>query len=441
MVGLVVLVIYLFLNRPLATAIPGLAVPLSLIAAFGGMYLLGFSIDNMSLLALTLSVGLVVDDAIVVFENIIRHVEAGKKPFEAAIAGSREVAWTVVSMSLSLIAIFIPILLMGGVVGRLFNEFGIVVVLAIAASAVVSLTVTPMLAARLPQTGTRATRQLSRWFAHGFARLTAAYGRSVAWCLHHRRDHARLPCLLRRLVRAVPSPAPTFFPPEDIGELSISTQARQDISYADMVKLQQQAADIVQASPAVEHVTSSSAASAAASQHGQMFVQLKPKDQRARWTRCCRSCASRWPRCPACEASSCRPRACVSAAGLARQYQLSVQSLDPTKVGEWSDKLAAAMQAGRTCSPTSTPTSRTTPWRRRSPSTAIGPARSASPPRRSARRWTPGSANSVASIQAAAAATTSSSNTARTRLADALLSGIDVPGTNGALVPLSTSPR
>ncbi len=203
-VGLVVLVIYLFLNRPLATAIPGLAVPLSLLAAFGGMYLLGFSIDNMSLLALTLAVGLVVDDAIVVFENIIRHVEAGERPFEAAIAGSREVAWTVVSMSLSLIAIFIPILLMGGVVGRLFNEFGIVVVLAIAASAFVSLTITPMLAARLPRSGTRSKWQAGplvfRWLRAADRRLRT-----------QRRlvpqppgaDHARLRRHLRRLVRAV----------------------------------------------------------------------------------------------------------------------------------------------------------------------------------------------------------------------------------------------
>ncbi len=147
-IGLVILVIYLFTGHLGATVIPGLAVPLSLVATFGVMYALDYSIDNISLLGLTLAVGLVVDDAIVMLENILRHVEAGMPVREAAILGSAEVSTTIVSMSISLVAVFLPILLMGGVIGRVFNEFGMVVTIAILASAVVSLTVTPMLGAR-----------------------------------------------------------------------------------------------------------------------------------------------------------------------------------------------------------------------------------------------------------------------------------------------------
>ncbi len=158
-IGLVILVIYLFIGRLTATMIPGLAVPLSLLATAGGMYAMGFSIDNISLLGLTLSVGLVVDDAIVMLENIVRKVEDGMNPFEAAIEGSREVAGTIISMSISLVAVFLPILLMGGVIGRVFNEFGIVVTLAILCSAVISLTVTPMLAARSAASGAKAWEQ------------------------------------------------------------------------------------------------------------------------------------------------------------------------------------------------------------------------------------------------------------------------------------------
>ena len=148
--GLVVLVIYLFLGRLGATAIPGVAVPISIVSTFGAMYLLGYSIDNISLLALTLSVGLVVDDAIVMLENIVRHVEEGMTPFEAALKGSGEIGFTILSITLSLVAVFIPVLLMGGVVGRVFHEFAVTVTIAIAASAFVSLTLAPMLAPACP---------------------------------------------------------------------------------------------------------------------------------------------------------------------------------------------------------------------------------------------------------------------------------------------------
>ena len=156
---LVILVIYLFLGRLTATLIPGVAVPISIIATFGAMYAFGYSIDNISLLGLTLAVGLVVDDAIVMLENIVRHVEEGMSPFEAALKGSGEIGFTILSITVSLVAVFIPVLLMGGVVGRIFNEFAVVVTIAIAASALISLTLTPMLAARLPSSHARRPRE------------------------------------------------------------------------------------------------------------------------------------------------------------------------------------------------------------------------------------------------------------------------------------------
>src|SRR5262249_36839728 len=148
-VALVVLVIFLFLRNLTATVIPAIALPISLVGTFAGMYLLGYSIDNLSLLALTLSVGFVVDDAIVMLENIVRHVESGERPMQAALRGSREVAFTIISITLSLVAVFIPVLFMGGIVGRLFREFGVTISLTILVSGLVSLTLTPMLCSRL----------------------------------------------------------------------------------------------------------------------------------------------------------------------------------------------------------------------------------------------------------------------------------------------------
>ena len=348
-IGLVMVVIYLFLGRLLATLIPGLAVPLSLVAACAGMYALGYSIDNMSLLALTLSVGLVVDDAIVVIENIIRHVEEGVPPFEAAIVGSREVAWTIVSMSISLVAVFIPILLMGGVVGRLFNEFGMVVVLAIGASAVVSLTITPMLAARLPRSESPQAGGVTGWFERGFSRVTVGYDRSVSWCLGHK----TLIMLLfvasiagsYVLLRTTPS---SFFPQEDIGQLMISTQAREDISYTDMVKLQEQVAAKVRASPAVRHVMSTVGGGFGAGvlNAGTMFVQLKPQGERAPLNDLLGQLRRQIATVPGIRAFIVPSQSLRFGGRSSRAaYQLVVQSLDADKVSEWAAKIATAMQA------------------------------------------------------------------------------------------------
>lgn len=190
-VGLVILVIFVFVRRLWATLIPALAVPISIIATFAAMYPLGFSIDNISLMALTLSVGLVVDDAIVMLENIVRHMEEeGSDAFSAALAGSKEIGFTIVAISLSLVAVFIPVLLMGGVIGRILHEFAVVVTVAILASAFVSLTLTPMLAARLPanseSAGGGVLTRLDLAFERGFARILKTYEGLLSFCIRQR---------------------------------------------------------------------------------------------------------------------------------------------------------------------------------------------------------------------------------------------------------------
>jgi len=348
-IGLVVLVIYLFLGRITATLVPGLAVPLSLITTFGAMYVLGYSIDNISLLGLTLSVGLVVDDAIVMLENIMRHVEDGMAPMQAALQGASEVSSTIISMSVSLIAVFIPILLMGGVVGRLFNEFGMVVALAIVASAVVSLTVTPMLGSRLSG-AEHHPGLMVRIFDAGFSRTLKGYDRAVGWCLRNR-GIIMLVFLASvagsvYLFRTLPT---SFFPQEDIGRLTISTRAREDISYPAMRDLQAQVAAAVQQNPAVKHVTSIVGSNGRSSlNNGTIWVELKDRDQRPpleQTLRDLRQATSKF----AGIKTFITPQQSLRFGGraTASQYQLVVQALKASQTGEWSDKIQAAMRADR----------------------------------------------------------------------------------------------
>src|SRR6202171_3383240 len=183
-VGLVILVVYLFLRSGRATLIPAVAVPISLIGTFAAMYVLGFSLNNLSLMALTIATGFVVDDAIVVLENVSRHIEKGLQPFEAALLGAREVPFTVVSMSVSLVAVFIPILFMGGIVGRLFREFAVTLSVAIGISLVVSLTTTPMMCSRLLRRATeRSHGRIARWSERAFEAMHRGYERSLGWAL------------------------------------------------------------------------------------------------------------------------------------------------------------------------------------------------------------------------------------------------------------------
>ncbi|MBP1850863.1 efflux RND transporter permease subunit [Rhizobium halophytocola] len=345
-IALVVMVIYLFTGRLMATVIPGLAVPLSLISTFGAMYVLGYSIDNISLLGLTLAVGLVVDDAIVMLENILRLVEEGMPVRQAALKGAAEVSYTIISMSVSLVAVFLPILLMGGVVGRLFNEFGMVVTLAILSSALVSLTVTPMLGSRL-SAHANPPPFFVRWFDAGFARVLGGYDRSVRWCLAH-----RVPVLLVFLGSIGAScylfyTLPTsFFPQEDIGRLMVSTRAREDISYDAMQKLQSEAADIVSKNPAVLHVSSIVQSSGRRPlNNGTMFVELKPKAERPALDQTLGQLRRSLSKVVGMK-TFITPQQNLRFGGrsTASQYQLVVQALSADKTSIWADRLEAAMK-------------------------------------------------------------------------------------------------
>ena len=275
-IALVILVVFLFLRNWRATLIPSVAVPVSLVGTFGVMYLCGYSLDNLSLMALTIATGFVVDDAIVVLENISRRIEEGVPPMQAALQGSREVGFTVLSMSLSLIAVFIPILLMGGIIGRLFREFAVVLSVAILISLVVSLTTTPMMCARLlRQEGARAHGRVYRASERAFAALLGWYETSLAWALRHGFLMlvllAATICLNVYLYIIVPK---GFFPQQDTGRLVGNIQADQSISFQAMRQKVADFVGIVRQDPDVADVVAFTGGGQR--NRGFMFVVLKP---------------------------------------------------------------------------------------------------------------------------------------------------------------------
>jgi len=277
-VALVVMVIFLFLRRAVATLIPTLSLPISLIGALTLLFALGYSLDNISLLGITLAVGLVVDDAIVMLENIYRHIEDGAAPFDAAVRGAREMAFTIVSISISLVAVLIPIFFMPGVIGLLFHEFAVVVSLSIMVSAGVSLTLVPMLCSRfLKHHEPTQEGRLGRSFEAGFNAVLSGYTRSLDWALLHRK--VVLLVMLASFVGtvlfyiAIPK---GFFPEEDIGQIQGTTEASEDISFAAMTVLQEKVAALVQADPAVFSVS----AGYNGGNSGRLFINLKPRGQR-----------------------------------------------------------------------------------------------------------------------------------------------------------------
>jgi multidrug efflux pump len=279
-IGLVVVVIFIFLRNFHATMIPSVAVPLSLIGTLAVMYLLHYTIDNLSLMAMTIATGFVVDDAIVVIENIARYVEEGESPVEAALKGSREIGFTVLSMSLSLIAVFIPILLMGGIIGRLFREFAVVLSVAIAVSLVVSLTTTPMLSAKFLQP-VKDRRHGRVYLASEriFERALAMYGSALKRVLRHSAIAlVVLLCTIGLAVYLYIAVPKGFFPQQDTGRLTGSIQAAQDVSFLDMRKKQQQFTQIVMADPAVDTVVAFTGGGS--SNTGRAFIQLKPLEDR-----------------------------------------------------------------------------------------------------------------------------------------------------------------
>jgi len=278
---LVILVVFVFLRNLWATAIPSVVVPLSLIGTFGVMYLCGYSIDNLSLMALTISTGFVVDDAIVVIENVARHLEKGMKPVEAAFQGAREVGFTVLSMSTSLVAVFIPILLMGGIVGRLFREFAVVLSVAVAVSLVISLTTTPMMCAHFLRFEPRAHGRLYRASERGFEWLLAHYEGSLGWVLRHARLTLLVAvatvCLNVYLYAIVPK---GFFPDQDNGRLMGAIQADQDTSFQSIQKKLVQFMNIIMADPAIDSAVGFTGGNQGTSNTGRMFMALKPLSER-----------------------------------------------------------------------------------------------------------------------------------------------------------------
>ena len=282
---LVVMVIFLFLRSVRATAIPSLALPMSIVATFAVMYLLGYSLDNMSLMALTLAVGFVVDDAIVVLENIVRHIERGEPVLAAAIKGSREITFTVISMTISLVAVFIPVLFLGGLIGRLFEEFAVTIGVAILVSGFVSLTLTPMLCSRWLKPHTESERHGRIYLAIERAWITSLrwYERSLGWVMRHRRSAMAFSALILVGTVALFNVVPKgFIPSEDTGQLQATTETAEGTSYDAMVQHQRAAAAIVQEDPNIDGFMSAVGGGGRTStvNQGRFIMHLKDRAER-----------------------------------------------------------------------------------------------------------------------------------------------------------------
>ena len=276
---LVLLVIFLFLRKASATLIPALSLPISLLGTVALMHVLGYSLDNISLLAITLAVGLVVDDAIVMLENIVRHIERGMPPLQAALLGSKEVSFTIISISLSLVAVFIPIFFMPGVIGLLFHEFAAVVGIAVLMSAVVSLTLVPVMTSRYlaPHQTEGFSLKWTEWFERGFAHLLGAYERVLDGALIHRRLVLGIAfgtfIATGILFMVLPK---GFFPNEDIGQALITVDAVEDISFPAMTELLQRTDDVIRTNPSVDTLI----VYASESNSARLFMTLKPRSER-----------------------------------------------------------------------------------------------------------------------------------------------------------------
>jgi len=284
--ALVVLVIFLFLRNVAATVIASIALPISVVGTFSAMYMMGFSLNNLSLMALTLSVGFVVDDAIVMLENIMRHREKGLGVMEAALKGSREIGFTIISMTISLVAVFIPVIFLGGMVGRLLHEFAVTISATILVSGLVSLTLTPLMCSRFIRSvgaDAEAHGRIYRWSERIFEGMLRAYDRSLVWCLDHRHYVmlvfvATLGCTwyLYSVIQK------DFLPPEDTGRLIVYSEGGQDISYEAMLGYQKQIAAIAAADPNIEAVMSraGAAGSRLTTNAGLMLLRVKPRAER-----------------------------------------------------------------------------------------------------------------------------------------------------------------
>jgi len=282
--ALVVMVIFVFLRNIPATIIPSLALPMSIVGTFALMYVFGYSLDNLSLMALTLCVGFVVDDAIVMLENITRHMEMGKARMEATLEGAREIGFTIVSMTLSLVAVFIPVLFMGGILGRLLHEFAVTIIVAVLISGFVSLTLTPLLCSRMLADQHRTRHGRLYALSEGvFDRILEIYRVTLQWVLHHRRPTIGVFGAIFVATGFLFAYMPKgFLPSDDVGQLFVITEAAQDISFDAMSNLQQQVAAIIRRNPNVENVMAFAGAGgpSASLNSGRIFVTLKPHGER-----------------------------------------------------------------------------------------------------------------------------------------------------------------
>jgi multidrug efflux pump len=348
---LVVLVIFLFLRKLWATVIPSVALPLSLIGTFGIMAICGYSLDNLSLMALTIAAGFVVDDAIVMIENIVRFIEKGDPPLQAALKGAKQIGFTVISLTVSLIAVFIPLLFMGGVVGRLFREFAITLSIAVAVSAVVSLTLTPMMCGRLlrPERDEEQNR-LFRWTERGWEALAAGYDRSLRWVLRR-----QLPTLLVAIATLVGTlllydvVPKGFLPQQDTGLIIGVTDAGQDISFKAMARRQQQVAAVVAEDPDVAGVASFVGGGIvnATVNSGRLYINLKPRKDRAASAD---QVIARLREATAhVEGISLAMQAVqdvqIDTRVSRTQFQYTLVDADAVELNDWAPKLLAAMQA------------------------------------------------------------------------------------------------
>ncbi|SEM40556.1 hydrophobic/amphiphilic exporter-1, HAE1 family [Luteibacter sp. UNCMF331Sha3.1] len=348
---LVVLVIYLFLGNASATLIPAVALPISVLGTFGAMFALGYSLDNLSLLALTLAVGFVVDDAIVMLENIMRHIEMGEAPFDAAVKGANEIGFTIFSMTLSLVAVFIPVMFMGGIVGRLFHEFAVVISVSILISGFVSITLTPMLCSRFVKAHDHEKRSVVVvWFDRGFAAVTDGYTRTLAWCMRHPRTVLLGFALSLAATGVLFAITPKdFIPAGDSGQLRVTTEGPTDISFAAMSARQQSLADIAVKDPSIEAVMSSVGAGGARStvNSGSLLLRLKERSERDGATPddIIQDLRRKFAEVPGIRTYIQNPPAIqVGGRQSKAQYQYTVQSTDLHALYDWSGKLVTAFQ-------------------------------------------------------------------------------------------------
>jgi HAE1 family hydrophobic/amphiphilic exporter-1 len=347
---LVVLVIFLFLKHLAATIIPSISLPISLIGAFFLLYFLGYSLDNISLLGITLAVGLVVDDAIVVLENIMRYVEEGMDPLKASLKGSKEVGFTIISISLSLVAVFIPLFFMPGPIGLLFREFAVVVSLSILVSAVASLTIVPMLCSRfLPKPGVHPKEYaINRQFDRFFDWMLKTYIHYLDLALKNRKWvlWGAISTFVLTVVLFVNSPK-GFFPEEDIGQIQATTEASEDISFKAMLALQDQAAELVNNDPNVENSISVIGGGASSGYNtGRIFIILKPKGEREKMAKVMEGLRNKFKEIPGLQVYM-RPVQNLQLGGKSSKsrYQFTLQSVGFEGVNEWADKLMQKMRA------------------------------------------------------------------------------------------------